>query len=690
MLRANFFQRRTCQLLALGVAALLLTGCPSTTQPPAAAPQAKQTPNQPPKETLKPAISEVTEQPAAPVEVKPVEPSSAQPAEVTSTQPSSTRNTPAEKPGEVSVAAPPPYGTERFLLMSTIGPLVVECRLSIDGAAHTGTLEKLVADVLKLADTNSDGQTKWDELCACEAVKYGQFGNLAIDGANGSKQVVEMYDIDRDGIVDTGELPRFLTRNAGGSRPFSLRSMGSFTDALAASELWQLLDVDGEGVISASDRSQIVTQLRSRDADDDDTIVAAEIASRMQNANMPGMQPERRRRRGIAPALLLGEHANWDAIRSSLEEIYALGGSLSADDFLRTSDLFMQLDLDKNERLARAEFKELDKVAPHLVLEVHFASSQERPVTTPASEPTPEAESSLTSRSAPPEISEPADEASPALKGPLKASPAPQMAVVQVAEWLKSETAVETLSPSAVRLVVAGVPIFLYHRDTVASTNFDVQAKFQVMQLDANNNGYLEPEELMVNPQANLRYESIDLDADKKVFPAELSAYLKTASRAVRSQIHARAQGLDEPLLLQLDANYDQRLDAAELLSAAERLAALDRNGDGDISIDEVPTGYQIVFARGGIENPDQLFTPDPIMPRPRTAGPVPDWFAAMDTSGDSLVTPREFLGPAELFTQIDTSADGLLTPDEAAAVTPELPPAAPENKAESAPTTSE
>lgn len=689
-LRINRFLKFTSGLALLLFVACSL-GCPQVKAPPAP-PVAKLPP--PVAKPAAPAAPAVQVAPAAPIAVA-AKPSAEATAEASDTaaKPSADGSDAAgEEPTEVvAESAPPTYAVERFLLMSNIGPLVIEARLSIDGAPHTAALEKLSAEIQKIADTDGDGRATWEELCACEAIMHGQYGSLAIDGENGAKQITQLYDIDRDGLVDTEEVPRFLTRNAGGSRSFSLRSMGSYVDALAGSEVWQLLDADGDGVLGPSDRAVAAAQLRSRDADDDDTIIAAELAAQRSNQAMPGMAPQRRRRRGISPAFLLGEHANWDSIRSSLEEQYALGGSLSADDFLRTSDIFAHLDLDKNDRLARAEFKELDKVPPHLIVEVLFASTQLK-----ANAEAPSADSATSEESAvetpvvqTPTVETPVDEAT-TVETPPAAATAPQIRVAHVSELLQTEIQLEQLSPASVRVVIAGVPVVLYHRDTMSSLDFNQQGESLVMLNDANKNGYLEPIEGMDNPRLSMRYESVDLDGDEKVFPAEVAKALETMTLAVRSQIHSRAQAMEEPLMLQLDTNYDQRLDAAELLAAADRLAALDSNGDGDVSLDEVPTGYSIVFARGDLQNPDQLFTPDPLTIRPQFAGTVPDWFQAMDTSGDSLITPREFLGPAALFQKLDTSADGLLTPDEAAAAAPAAPAETPENKSESAPTTSE
>ena len=75
-----------------------------------------------------------------------------------------------------------------------------------------------------------------------------------------------------------------------------------------------------------------------------------------------------------------------------------------------------------------------------------------------------------------------------------------------------------------------------------------------------------------------------------------------------------------------------------------------------------------IGVARGSLDNMDALFTPPPLTAAAPTED-VPRWFTAMDANGDGVVSPREFLGPAEKFTPLDANGDGLLDASEARGV---------------------
>ena len=44
-----------------------------------------------------------------------------------------------------------------------------------------------------------------------------------------------------------------------------------------------------------------------------------------------------------------------------------------------------------------------------------------------------------------------------------------------------------------------------------------------------------------------------------------------------------------------------------------------------------------------------------------------PRWFRAMDLNQDGYLSPREFLGPPEVFRQLDADGDGRISAAEAA-----------------------
>ncbi|MCI0359306.1 MAG: hypothetical protein L0211_12580, partial [Planctomycetaceae bacterium] len=251
---------------------------------------------------------------------------------------------PAEQPDASATASPPPptFATERILLLAPRNPLVVEFQLSIDGLPHTQALGRLVEEVLKVADTDGDGRPTWKEVTESKRFKYGQFGNVAITDENNYKQVIEMYDADRDGTVDASELPRFLTRNAGSARAFSVRGLADFRKRGRDWPLWVILDADDDGAITAQERAAAAGRILSRDTDDDEIVLTGDVNPRVPND--PGMRMTTRRRGSQTAVRLLGPHADWDSVKGSLEGNYAGDRFVRADTFPLTPELFTQLD----------------------------------------------------------------------------------------------------------------------------------------------------------------------------------------------------------------------------------------------------------------------------------------------------------------------------------------------------------
>ena len=307
---------------------------------------------------------------------------------VSPTPPVVAEKPPVEAPAEPDPPPEPPpsepaalVSKERIILLAPLNPFIIDFQLTIDGQPHDQALERLVDEVIKLADSDGDGRPSWKEVTSGKRFKYGQFGNLAINNDNDHKQIVERYDIDKDTVVDRSELPRFLTRNAGGSRAFSIRGTADYRGSnRRGAPTWRAIDADSDGSITAVEREAAAGLMRIRDTDDDEILVSSDLNPRAALAD-PNMMTERRRR-GPEAARLLGDKADWDNIRLALESDYAGNENLQADSFPLTPQLFAQLDKDGDGRVDRTEIKGLNDVPAHVVIAVDFGKqpAAEEPV----------------------------------------------------------------------------------------------------------------------------------------------------------------------------------------------------------------------------------------------------------------------------------------------------------------------
>ena len=105
----------------------------------------------------------------------------------------------AEAVAEIATEAKPP--SERFLLLTRDGPLVIDVVLQVDNEPYTNALAQLVERVfLDLKGPDAEAAT-WKTLINDPKFSYGQYGNLAPEDADQKTRLVEMYDTNRNSLV---------------------------------------------------------------------------------------------------------------------------------------------------------------------------------------------------------------------------------------------------------------------------------------------------------------------------------------------------------------------------------------------------------------------------------------------------------------------------------------------------------
>jgi hypothetical protein len=116
------------------------------------------------------------------------------------------------------------------------------------------------------------------------------------------------------------------------------------------------------------------------------------------------------------------------------------------------------------------------------------------------------------------------------------------------------------------------------------------------------------------------------------------------------------------PLLAVFDTDHDGVLSAEEIKNASAVLAKLDKNGDGQITKEEMRP-----------PRPDGKDAGPPPNRRP-----LPPVIAALDKNKDGTISADELKNASESLKQLDTNGDGELSPDE---LRPQGPPPPPEGQ---------
>ena len=165
---------------------------------------------------------------------------------------------------------------------------------------------------------------------------------------------------------------------------------------------------------------------------------------------------------------------------------------------------------------------------------------------------------------------------------------------------------------------------------------------------------------------------TLDLGADYIEFSAAEDT-TGDGAEVVGTQVALGAAIDGNPLLRLVDRDNDQRLTIRERQELAGLFAALDRDGDGSVTADEVPMPIRFAVTRG--PHVHQLLAAPVGAARaitPRDARPAaPAWFASMDQNRDGDVSRSEFIGTNEQFGELDADADGLVSVAEALKLKP-------------------
>ena len=163
----------------------------------------------------------------------------------------------------------------------------------------------------------------------------------------------------------------------------------------------------------------------------------------------------------------------------------------------------------------------------------------------------------------------------------------------------------------------------------------------QLISFDKNSDGVLTPDELPSRMQ-NL-FQRGDTNHDGKLSPDEIRALAaRQGMPAGLSSHNVNAMMRLDPLLNALDSDHDGTISAAEIAAASQSLLTLDKNGDGEITADEMRVQQQ--------------------SPQERVDHMLSEW----DTDKDGKISKAE--APDRMqqqFESIDTNHDGVLDKDE-------------------------
>jgi Ca2+-binding EF-hand superfamily protein len=414
--------------------------------------------------------------------------------------------------------------------------------------------------------------------------------------------------------VPTGRLAEALDRVVGETLAFRQDDSGRKVDDL----VFDALDADHNGVLSEDEILRASALLLAKDQDDDDCVTLDEFKPTETATAVAIPGPTRERTLAAVSNMLLDGAGPLFAARLVRRYDRNRDGKLSLQESGLTPEVFRALDADADGKLSPEELTGLRLQPPDLEAAIDLEPAAGQPLRVRV------------------------------LAGPNAQAARPDFATFSFADT-DLELAVRPFDPISAAIA---------------------DARQQFNRLDADQNGYLDRDELKDNVrfQRGL-FEAIDADGDGKIFWPEMERYVQSRAEAAATRCDIVLHVLGHGFFEALDRNHDGRIGLREIRAASDTLLALRKPGQMVLRPTDPPRRLHLEVIRGSF----QLFgtggmgesTVPRIVAQPRTpVGPI--WFQRMDRNNDGDLTWKEFLGPRHVFDELDADHDGLIDPREA------------------------
>jgi Ca2+-binding EF-hand superfamily protein len=516
-------------------------------------------------------------------------------------------------PDDKAAAADDPESVRDVFLLLDRGPLHLRLRITIGGKSPQAVRREYLARLFQALDTDpKDGK-----------LSRAEFERSPLNTSRRGPTGRPLPPKEAAAIVKepARKLAEALERVAGATLAFRQDNTNRKTD----DQVFEALDADKSGTLTEDEILQAPALLLAKDQDDDDCVTLDEFKPPDNGMMVPvALQPGRERPLAGVSNLLMDGTGPLFAPRLIRRYDRDRDGKLSPAESGLAPERFRALDTDGDGKLSPEELAAFPRQPPDVEAALEL-------------------------------------EPAPAMGGVT-----PPIAQVRVSagpniQATRPDFATFALGDTSLALAVRSF-------DPLAAAVADARQQFNA--LDADQNGYLDRDELKQNVrfQRGL-FELIDTDGDDKIFWPEMERYVKSRAEAAATRCDIVLYDLGHGFFEALDLNHDGRLGLREIRAASATLRGLRKSGQALLRANDPPRRLHLEVIRGSF----QLFGTggmgESTVPRvavvPRApVGPI--WFQRMDRNLDGDLTWKEFLGPRHVFEELDTDHDGLIDPKEA------------------------
>lgn len=518
-----------------------------------------------------------------------------------------------------------PDGIQDLVFMGPLRPLLIRLHVTIDGQAFRDVWSQHFERALDDLDRDHDGNYTSEQFPDLLRLVNG-------NGADGTASGANVEELTRLASTTQGKLTHAAALQwlEGAAAPFAV-AVGSGR-RLAGPALFPLLDANVDQHLTKEELADAPTRLSARDFNDNEIITMQELQAAPPSSGVR-LAPESGAASAATPSVgtvVLVDRRHPEALGADIVARYDRNRdsrlTVADDDSSEISfpvDLVKQLDANADGALDAAELSAVAQSTPDLDLEISLGRGR---------------------------ISRSSGSGSQA----------------DHPDWK-----VKRKVDGSYALDVNDAQIELRRNNRNPASDQDGQPQFG--DFDADENEYLDETEAKNNPTVAEAFKSMDADGDGKVYAPEFRAYFRRLGQSSACRLVLEVADQGQELFALLDTDHDNRLTQRELRTAHERLREEDKNNDGRLGGNEIPQHVRLELSRGTPALIDAgAATPAARRRRgstaARTPSDAPSWFAKMDRNEDGDISPREFLGSADVFRKLDTNHDLLIDANEAKA----------------------
>lgn len=524
------------------------------------------------------------------------------------------------EPATVQSKEPPETWTsKRLVVLAPGGAVVIDFAVNLGGKSIQEATQSSVDGLVHELWPDNPLPIAWSKLLENSVIASGWLGNL-VPMPNQVDQILNLYDVNRDGMASKDEIVAFLTRGAARGELLRITQVEPTDDSMVNKSPWGPGDLNEDRVLDDGELSRLEESLLRFDFNGDQSVSQEELQT---STNLSAVAAEMNSNRSMIDQdfLIAWNDSNAAQLAPKIIGHYAFTEQISRDEWHAwADDRWRLLDTDGDLQLSGQELRRLGEIPAVERYEIRF----------PNCLVVQESKALRVTR----------------IDGRNPHDPS---------RWVSHDAHAGQLLLNNCWLRIEAVDTF----SAKARQAFEQQIRSSI------DNAQLRLAITRTLELQSSALEKLDSDGDKKISDRELQTAWKWFTCIRQLLPAARWQSSASPWFQLADSDGNRRLTLADIHQFRKVAVAWDRNRNLSIEPNELPLTMLLNFSRDGRGTNFQALALGR-SPEVETKVEYPDWFTATDMNDDGFLSKSEFLGYPKDFEVLDTDQDGLISNAEA------------------------